>query len=72
MQTNSPPVIGAVIAKSGKVDRSVISSPPAFYLTHENNAKSPTSKMDGGAMREIVFNDLIRFDQGAIPVMISQ
>ena len=38
----------------------------------QNNAKSPTSNLDGGVMGEIVFKDLIRFDQGAIPVMISQ
>jgi hypothetical protein len=38
----------------------------------QNNAKSPTSNLDGGVMGEIVFKDLIRFDQGARPVMISQ
>jgi hypothetical protein len=37
-----------------------------------NNAKSPTSNLDGGVMGEIVFKDLIHFDQTAIPVMISQ
>jgi hypothetical protein len=38
----------------------------------QNNAKSPTSNLDGGVMGEIVFKDLIRFDHGARPVMISQ
>ena len=38
----------------------------------QNNAKSPTSNLDGGVTGEIVFKDLIRFDQGARPVMISQ
>ena len=38
----------------------------------QNNAKSTTSNLDGGAMGEIVLKDLIRFDQGARPVMISQ
>ena len=37
-----------------------------------NNAKSPTSNLDGGVIEEIIFKDLIRFDQGARPVMISQ
>ena len=38
----------------------------------QNNAKSPTSNLDGGAREEIIFKNLIRFDQGARPVMISQ
>jgi hypothetical protein len=38
----------------------------------QKNAKSTTSNLDGGVMGEIVFKDLIHFDQTAIPVMISQ
>jgi hypothetical protein len=57
---------GAVeIGRSGKADKS------HFHHLH-NNAKSPTSNLDGGVIGEIVFKDLIHFDQSAKPVMISQ
>lgn len=56
------------MADSGNLEKRIEVSIPHL----QNNAKSPTSNLDGGVMGEIVFKDLIHFDQTAIPVMISQ
>jgi hypothetical protein len=65
MQTSSPPARGVFIGRSGKADRSAISTPP------RTTPKAP-HPIWMGVNGQIVFNELIRFDQAAIPVMISQ